>query len=352
MASQDSTTFCVKVALVSVTPHHQRMWFLIWLSCLGFAESKHAYPPQTYSSKGIERLRAEGVRGTIIFKGRATKHFRVQVKHSKGRRFEDWHLVVERRRQTLHIEVFNVLYGVDWKRQIKRDLWPEFDIEIEGPSLPLQVSWREGRMGFQHWKAPVEGSFLSGQLDIAGGVGVMNLQVGDVDVVAKDFRGDFYLKGERGAVDIADMRGRLFLSWLAGPVNLKNVRGEANMERVDGKFIATQSSGKWSLNALHGSVFIREFAGELKGKGETASWIVTAQKGADVEIVSRSGPIDVHWLQGGAKVFLASKSGTLRAPKIFKIQDREGSRVIEGRKGLNPTGQLFVRTSTGSISFR
>lgn len=324
---------------------------LIWI-CFASAEPKYAYPPQQFAAKGIERLHVEGIRGALTLQGKPGRFFRAAIKHGKSKSSDDWHLVIERRQDTLHIEVFNVLYGQEWKRHVKQELWPEFDVEIEGPARPAQISWRDGRMDIRDWAAPVEASLLKGQVLIERGTSRLGLQAVEADVHVRGFVGEISLKGERGPVRISGVRGKLDLNWLSGTVKLDKMNGKVTVEAQDGELTATRGSGQWELKVLRGIVKLDGFAGQLKAIGDSSRWTIAAQNGADVEIVTEKGPVDVQWSDGGPKFFLSTREGRIRVPEPFKVEDRDGFQVVEARKGEKPKGHLFVRTTSGPISFR
>lgn len=328
------------------------MWLLFVYVGLVQADPKFTYPPQKFAALGIERVQVEGVRGRLFLKGKPGRFFRAKVKHSKSRNSDDWHLVIERRQDQLHVEVFNVLYGAQWKRHVKQEMWPEFDVELEGPSRPLQVSWRDGTVQLQNWQAPVEASLLKGQMRIEGGTSRHAIQAVEAEVQLKDFVGEITLQGEKGALDVSDLRGQLDLNWLAGRIQLDRISGKVKVDTQDASIVSRGGGGEWELSVPKGSVKMESFQGLLKASGTSSVWSVSCQGHADVEVVTQDGSVDVRWLKGGTKLFLSSHRGEIRVPTPFKVEDRDGYQVVEGRQGEKPKGHLFVRTTSGPISFR
>lgn len=328
------------------------MWFLLGLVFSLHATNKFSYPPQAFPVEGVNQIRVEGVRGAVNFKEVPGRVFRVKVKHDKTDHSDDWHLVVERRQEVLHVEVFNVLFGADWESHVKKELWPEFDLEIEGPARPVILSWRDGQLQFNDWKAPVEASLLYGSVRVQGGGTRIHLQAVNADVQIMNYKGAIGLQGQRGPVRIFDCKGDIQLNWLSGKLELRKLDAKVHLESLSGHVRIAAAKGDWKVQNGAGQVEVSDFEGVLRAKGDSSLWKIAAGGSADLEVITQSGPVDVRWLAGGAKLFLTSNQGQIRVPRSLKIEDREGVPVVEGKKGRKPRGQLFVRTSSGSISFR
>src|SRR5262245_5427023 len=90
------------------------------------AAEQATYPVQKISIKGATDIKIIGVKGHLKMRGvKNAKSLSLYVRHSKGRRFDDWHLEVERRGKTIYLEVFNVAYGKQWRHLVREELWPE-----------------------------------------------------------------------------------------------------------------------------------------------------------------------------------------------------------------------------------
>jgi hypothetical protein len=326
------------------------MWLLLCTAALawGAKNEKAIYPPQKLNAQGIERIEITGVRGTLHLTGTHAKNFRLKVGHTK-KRSEDWNLSVERRGHTLVFEVSNIAFGREWKKMVRQDQWPEFDIDLEGPALPTVVSWREGSLRFDHWHADIETAFLNGDVKVEGGDHQFVLQSVNAHVSARHFKGTMDIKGERGQVDLFAIAGQLHMNWLEGPINLWDVRAQTQVETQTADVRVHGGRGEWSVRSRAGSVNIRDFAGQMKAQGEDAHWQVRGRDRAEIELESRRGPVHVDW-KSASRVFLTSDRGAISSP--YTLQDRDGRRVAEGRTGGRAAGQVFVRTETGDITFK
>ncbi len=294
---------------------------------------KFAYPPQKLNAAGIHAIKVSGVKGRLSIKGNGSKFFKIKVSHSKNKRFEDWSLSVERQGDALVLEVFNVALGAQWRSLVRAELWPEFDIEIEGPSVPAVVSWREGQLNFTNWKSDLEAAYLSGNFQASGMRGHLKLQAVDGRIRISDFQGTLNLKGEKGKVELSRIQGPVELSWLHGVLRGERLSGPLTLDLPSGNALLTQVSGK------------------VKATGGSSEWDVAASAPSDIEVITDSGPVKIHW-SGGAKLFLTSASGAISVPKPYRVETRDGLRVVEAIKEKQPRGQVFVRTQSGKISWQ
>jgi|GEM_PF-6320074 len=294
---------------------------------------KFAYPPQKVAAAGIQQIKISGVKGRLTMRGNNSKSFKIRISHSKNKRFEDWSLSVDRQGDALVLEVFNVAVGSQWRHTVRAELWPEFDIEIEGPSVATVISWREGVMQLTQWQNDVEATFLNGKFSARGMRGKLKVQAVDGQVDIADFAGSLDLKGEKGRVELTGIRGAVDLNWVHGVL-----RGE-------------RLSGPTTLEMPSGNARLKNLSGKLKVTGGNSEWDLSASAPSDLEVMTESGPVKIHW-NGGAKVFLTSSTGAINVPKPLQVEIREGLKVVEALDQKKPRGQVFVRTQSGNISWQ
>jgi hypothetical protein len=128
---------------------------LIFSASFAFG-AKYTYPEQKLSANGIEKIEISGVKGAVKLVGRPGKVYRLKVRHSRGKKFEDWSLAIDRRESILVLEVSSAVYGAQWRKHVRQDQWPEFDVELSGPSVPATISWKEGQLEYSKWSNDLE----------------------------------------------------------------------------------------------------------------------------------------------------------------------------------------------------
>ncbi|MGE3683821.1 MAG: DUF4097 domain-containing protein [Bdellovibrionales bacterium] len=324
-------------------------YYWIFLIASSFAD-KVGYPPQAISAEGIQRIQISGVKGMVRFRGRSSRAYHLKVRHSRARTSEDWHLSVQRRDSVLIVEVFNVAYGSQWKRYVREELWPDFDVELEGPAVPVTLSWREGTVSVRDWKGNVELSLLKGLIEFHSVKGRYRVQGVSTDVHVRGLNGELALKGGRGNVRLARVSGVVKLNLLGGEIRAEGVRGQVRVESLQGRIHVRRGSGEWAIKTPRGRVQIEEMTGRLEGKGNSAQWDVQAGRKLDVHLTSGSGPVRVRITPQTARIFLSSRSGSIDVPKGFRSEDRDGVRVVEMAPGLSR--RIFVQTESGAIRLR
>lgn len=313
------------------------------------AMAKAIYPAQSFDARGVERIEITGVRGSVRLTGHPGKAYLLKVAHSKNRNSNDWNLSVERRGRILVLEVANIAFGREWRRQVRREDWPEFDLELTGPNVPAMVSWREGILSFQNWRANVDATFLSGRALVKNSSGKHRLQLMSGEVEIQNFAGDLRLDVGNGSIQLADLRGSSKIDGLSEILRARNVEGKIAVEARQLDAQIESCSGNWKVEAERGTVAVREFNGRFQGQGAKTSWLLDGEAASDVEVVNSSGPVKVKW-RTKPKVFLTTNRGSIHSP--FGIQEDEGRRVsLSGQKSRLAFGQIFVKTDTGDITY-
>ncbi len=313
--------------------------------------AKHIYPEQRLSSKGIREIRVSGIKGQLQFRGsKRDSNFKLHVQHSSHPDFEDWQLMLERRGHVLHLEVLSLQHGSKWREQLSEDKWPEFDVEIEGPSLPAVVSWREGTLEFNRWDANLEISLTKGQVRLAGGHGDLRLHGSKVDINLSSRHGQIMLRGETGKVQLQSIEGDIDINWLQGQLGLTDCRGQVSLDVRSASLEVQGGSGDLRVALQKGIGRVRDFAGDVRVSGERANWKLKARAPSELHATSTSGPIELEW-EGGARVFLTTTKGKVTASKNSYLHSaqREGRRIYAGQKDGTLKGEVFVRTQSGPI---
>ena len=274
---------------------------------------------------------------------------RLTLQHNRNRTTAgDWNLSFEKRGATLFLEGTKLSFGRQWRRHIKEELWPEFDIELAGPPRPTVVSWREGRLVINNWNADFEASFLKGRADVIGGRGQLKLQQSEADLSVKGWHGPAFINGESGKVTVSEVKGDVTLSWLNGLIRLNRCQGITKIDSSDSSLQVVGGSGEVHVNMPKGKALIDGFQGLVKASGVESEWTMAAGAPTDLNITTSAGSVRLKW-KGGANVFLTSTGGSINGPELLKKSVREGRKVVQGALPGRAPGQVFVRTATGGI---
>ena len=329
------------------------LWILLYGSMA--QANKVSYPEQKIRAAGIESIQLTGVKGRVRFYGRTGSRYRLRVRHSRHKLANDWSLSVDRQGARLLLEVFSVAHGTQWRKHVKRELWPEFDVEVEGPAVPLFVSWREGDLTFANWAAALESAQVAGRVHVRSGQGPYRLVVGEAAVEVAGHRGTLDIQGHKGSVEIRDLKGRLDLDWAQGSVALAHSEGGGRVVGSGGRLSLWRCEGDWDLQWAEGQAQVvgGRGRGRLKASGVGTHWRVHDLAWREAEIRSQSGTVEVRPPPRGARFFLTSRLGLIDGPLSSpEVDDGQGRRVRRFSVGSMPQAEIFVQTESGPIRFR
>lgn len=325
---------------------------MCWLSWSAAASPRSdvLHPLQMQVRPG-DSLKILGVHGRLkLVRDARFKNLQIEVVQHQSRLSADWNLSLERRGTKLEIEVFSIANPTQWRSQLSNNEWPEYDIFIRGPTLPVTVSWRQGTIEVDGWDQKVDVSLLEGALNVRNSKGFVAAQGGRLSLVAEGHNGDLRFHADRGQLRVQRSRGSFQAHLMEGALTVSDFEGSLEWSAERASFFGARGRGSWNLRAHAGSVELEQFEGTLKGVGETVKWRISASQRAEVDVRSSSGPVKVRWSRGAAKAFLSSHSGAIQAPAFAAVQRESGRSRWLAQWGDGPLGQIFVKTQSGSIS--
>ena len=290
--------------------------FSLWSAAAG-ATTSGAYPDQVFRAAGIERVEISGVRGRVTLRGETSPNYRLRVRHSTAKMGADWGLSVERRGSTLVLEVYNVAWGAEWRRVLKRDQWPAFDIELIGPPKPAMVGWRDGAITAHFWRATLDASLVTGPIEIKNGAGRATLQASRGDVRVTNFNGDLRVRGEAGQLALDHVNGQGLVNWFGGSIHLAALRGRLTLESERAQVVGRTLEGDFRFALTAGAVSLSDLGGRLRGRGQRTAWTVSPRPHARVAIRGGRGAVHVgRAVETVAKRALATVSTVGRPARL------------------------------------
>ena len=248
--------------------------FTTWILAAFAAASARppvTYPAQIFSAKGVRRIVVSGARGRVVVRGRANANYSLKVGHvGQTHGQDDWGLSVERRGDTLVLEVFSTAIGREWATLLERDRsgterWPTFDLELNGPAVPVVIGWREGEVDVAAWPAAIDATLLSGRVTV-NATAKLNLQLGRGTAAITNVAGGARVLGENGRLTMDDVRGPSTVDWFSGSIELRGIRGDLNLSANDAAVNAFDGGGIWALDVRRGRARVAGFSGVLNGR--------------------------------------------------------------------------------------
>lgn len=310
------------------------MWLLLFFFNWVFAESSQSYQPMPITVRSGDSLQITGVHGRLkLIHDPRLKNLVLQINQRQQKSSPDWNLSVDRKGSVIEVEVFSVSNQELWKHELKKNQWPEFDIYLRGPSLPVRASWRQGEVDINRWNKDVDLLLLDGKLRIADTRGKIQIQGARLNMSVLRHEGEVNFTADVGQGIVEASKGILKIQLMDGGLQLRAFQGEFFWNSQRAVLDATNGQGQWNLVTNKGPIKV-----QMAGRSE-------------VDIQSDSAPVKVAWHKGAAKAFLSSKTGLIKAPPIAKVTREEGIKKWLAQWGEGQLGQVFVKTQSGSILF-
>jgi len=162
------------------------------------------------------------------------------------------------------------------------------------------------------------------------------------DLDLRSSTGYLYVDEVSGHIALATSTGGIQLSDCEGSIELQNQTGSIACRRARGAFHILNGTGGVDLSAVNGTFEVQTDVGSINFEGELAS-------GEQHCFESNTGPIDLHILgRPDLRVDASSQTGSVRC-SLEMTEQVSTKRECKGILGTG-TGQLQVRTSTGSIT--
>ncbi len=161
--------------------------------------------------------------------------------------------------------------------------------------------------------------------------------------------GDVDLAGTRGPVDLQSVSGDITANDLQGPLRLKTVSGDGDLTEYAGQLVANTVSGDLTFRRvrLHGSDIVT-VSGDVEIDGEL-------DKDREHRIKTISGDIDLHLTGGSYDVSFSSMSGDLdnEMDGLISTEGKRAKRIVIGKAETKVSvktmsGDLEIRTSDGT----
>lgn len=227
-------------------------------------------------------------------------------------------------------------------------------IEIQGPSVPLEIHLMDGQVTLNKWMKETLVHLQRGKVSSKDGLArlVAHVQKGDVTVA-----------GHQGRVEVDVYQGNALIRDLGGELDLQNFSGDSTVEKSKGflSFVTgggttkvSSSSGTLQFEAVKGTWISQGFQGRVEGVNKEANVSIQMSSESDVSIKSQAGRVTVKAAPGvGALLNLSAVEGEISVPSYLKVARDASGKSLRGRlRGDQPKGSITVRSQEGSIAIQ
>lgn len=222
-------------------------------------------------------------------------------------------------------------------------------IDLQGPSLPLEIHLRDG------------GVLLSKGAHEAR----VSLQTGRVVAIGRS--GGLRVNGRKTDVNVSDSKGRVDVDVYQGSVTLKNTEGDSDVDLFTGALSADGSRGTLAIETSTAVTKVSKFTGTLQLNLRKGAFSGTGLQGriegktgespvhlsllndTDVNLQSQSGRLQIQTPPGsGASINLVS-GGEISVPNGIGVNRGAAEKTARGRLKGDGKMQLTIRSAEGLI---
>lgn len=246
--------------------------------------------------------------------------------------------------------------GVDSKEELAKAVKPgagDFHFDIEGASLPVEVSVRGGNVNLQGWKQSVAAMIVEGRVQAAATENALRVQLQRGEVKIDGHRGPVVVDSQAAKIQVANVEGDMNVVNFAGESVLNSVRGNVDAKLDSGTFTIAKSSGSLDFILGKGSLNANGFSGPFRGENVSGSVSAELLGETEVSVESDRGSVSIKAPPGsGASVRLQTSEGSLASPASVKPAGGTVKAAVGTLGGSGPKGSIHVRSKSGSIRLR
>lgn len=319
------------------------------------------FKPLSMEVKPKDQLSIVGFDGTVRLREVKGTNLSVKVRQENPDKLtgtlkdtlDEWQLLMQRRGDVLEIHVKGPESKSTWSELMRGSNWPKFTLDITAPSMPLTLVWRKGSVKVDNWNSSLKLSVLDGEVVVQNGDGDMQLihQTGDVKAINR--KGKMELESFSGRVNIDGGAGALRIENFAGDTTVKGYDGALEWHANRGVGKITGGQGKMDFQTEKGTLTVTDYKGDLRGQSSQGSIQADLISPSQVRITTTEAPVSLKVVGSGAMVNLISEEGAIAAPNFLEKVSASAGKQVRGRlKSGSGEGQIFVKTTTGTIRLR
>lgn len=267
-------------------------------------------------------------------------------------RFEGMSFTLKKENGLIRVECT----GADSREELAKAIKPgagDFHFEVEGASLPVEVSVRGGNVNLQGWKQSVAAMIVEGRVQAAQTENSLRVQLQRGDVKIDGHRGPIVLDSQAAKIQAANVEGDMSVVNFAGESVLNSIRGNVDAKLDAGTFTIAKSSGSLDFIVGKGTLSANGFTGPFRGENVSGSVTADLLGETEVSVESDRGSVSIKAPPGsGASVRLQTADGSLQSPASIKPSSGGVKAAVGTLNGSGPKGTIHVRSKSGSIRLR
>lgn len=267
-------------------------------------------------------------------------------------KFDALSFVVRRDGNLLNIELKGPLDRKQWSEWMKGTS-PELSIDLEAPSVPVEVALHAGQVSIQNWREAVAVSMTTGQIKTSGGEGALKSMLQHGDIKIENQRGPIEVDTYNARVSIMNSEGQVDLTNFAGETHLNGLKSRIEVLAQGGAVNVAKSQGSMDFTNGRGLVSLTSFEGPVKGTSELGAVSLSVEGEAEVHIETNQAAVTVKAPEdSGAQIRLKTDEGTLGIPDSARAGAALGKTFTGKLNGEGPKGGITVKSKSGPIRIK
>lgn len=227
---------------------------------------------------------------------------------------------------------------------------PPLKIEIQGPSMPIELSLHEGQIVLNKTSHEVSVQMIQGSISIAQAKGPLLLRLHKGQISAREVTGKTGIELYSGQAVLKEL-GDSTISIFSGNLSIQDLQGTLALNTQSVVSKVAGMSGTLTLDSQKGSLNLTQFQGRLEG--QTVEGLVSAQilPETDVQLKSKSGRFNFQVPPGsGAYLNLWTAEGEIIIPKDLSVARSTTEKSVRGRlRGESQKITISAKTSEGVV---
>ena len=205
------------------------------------------------------------------------------------------------------------------------------NLEISGPSKPLQIVSFSSNISISGWTKPV---FISSF---------------KADIKANNTKGAWQISLKKGNINMTQHKSALKVKSLQTRLKLDKSAGSFDFQVNEGKITIKNSKGQVNFTNDKAKIQLTQFTGSFKGFSRSGA-VQAGIQANEVDVSTEEGLVRLYFIKQGPLVKAHTEEGKIYAPKYFYKKFSGKSTSVSGRiRSKLKKGQVSVKTERGNI---
>lgn len=318
------------------------------------------FKPLSVEVKPEDRYLVRGFKGKISISAQKSDRLTVTLKQVQPSQIssdmkevvDEWLFSVQKRENIIEVLVRSPHSKASWEKTLQNQVMPSFEMQISGPPKALDLALRDGTLKIDNWSAPLKIYAQKGSVTINGGEGELTLGIQEGQVNLNARKGSTSIDSYAAKISSRSGEGGLRVVNFSGNTNIEAHQGAVDLNGYQGEFDVSKGRGRVDFDVDRSTVKINGRSGDIRGQSGQGALIATTSGQAEVRVTTKEGNVSLNMAGSGAQVNIGTEEGQIYAPNYLRLSRLPTMKLMQGRLRGKESGQVYVRSESGSIRLR